>query len=130
MNKIKFSAILFALSTIFFFTSCQEEFIENDLIEGKWREEAVVLDADAPECQLLSYVEYSKYVADPQQRIVTKFDSCASSIVKNTYSIKDNILTVVDEKLVTKQYTIELINETKMVYYDKNNKMYSFIRYR
>ncbi len=130
MNRFKFSAILFALSTIFFFTSCQEEFVENDLIEGKWREEAVVLDENAPECQLLSYIEYSKYVADSEKRIMTKFDSCSSTIVINKYSIKDNILTVVDEKLVTKQYTIELINETKMVYYDKNNKVYTFIRYK
>ena len=130
MNRNKFWALLSGLLIITFFASCQEEIEENDLIEGKWREESVVMNENAQECEKLSYMEFSKYDADIQKRILTHFNGCDSVSVLSKYTVDGDTLIVIDDKLVTKRYIIELINETKMVYYDKNNQPYTFIRYK
>lgn len=130
MNRNKFWALLSGLLIITFFASCQEEIEENDLIEGKWREESVVMNENATECEKLSYMEFSKYDADIQKRILTHFNACDSVSVLSKYTIDGDTLIVLDDKLVTKRYTISFINETKMVYFDKNNRPYTFIRYK
>ncbi len=130
MNRNRFLALLSGLLIITFFASCQEEIEENDLIEGKWREESVVMNENAQECEKLSYIEFSKYDADIQKRILTDFNACDSVSVLSKYTVDGDTLIVIDDKLVTKRYIIELINETKMVYYDKNNQPYTFIRYK
>lgn len=130
MNRNKFWALLSSLLIITFFASCQEEIEENDLIEGKWREESVVMDENAQECEKLSYIEFSKYDADIQKRILTNFNACDSVSTLRKYTIDGDTLIVLDDKLVTKRYTISLINETKMIYSDKNNREYIFVRYK
>lgn len=130
MNRNRFLALLSGLLIISFFASCQEEIEENDLIEGKWREESVVMDENAQECEKLSYIEFSKYDADIQKRILTNFNACDSVSTLSKYTIDGDTLIVLDDKLVTKRYTISLINETKMIYSDKNNREYIFVRYK
>lgn len=130
MNRNKILALLSSLLIITFFASCQEEIEDNDLITGKWREESIVMNENAEECEKLSYMEFSKYDADIQKRILTNFNACDSVSTLSKYTIDGDTLIVLDDKLVTKRYTISLINETKMIYSDKNNREYIFVRYK
>lgn len=130
MNRNKILALFSSLLIITFFASCQEEIEDNDLITGKWREESIVMNENAEECEKLSYMEFSKYDADIQKRILTNFNACDSVSTLSKYTIDGDTLIVLDDKLVTKRYTISLINETKMIYSDKNNREYIFVRYK
>ena len=53
----KHVALLFLATLVF--CSCQEEFPQDDLIEGKWKLETVVNDPNALECEKQAYFEYT-----------------------------------------------------------------------
>ncbi len=126
-NKVlKFILAVLPLAVL---VSCQEEIVENDLFEGKWRAESVVLNPDATDCELASYVEFSPYVYDLPQRRMTEFNACDSVSEVSNYTVTGDTLILINSMQVTTRYTIDMVNESKMVYRDKNNRVFSFLKF-
>ena len=106
----KHVALLFLTTLVF--CSCQEEFPQDDLIEGKWKLESVVNDPNALECEKQAYFEYTKYVYDADERKLLKVNYCdipedaevqEPIVVENYYSIVEDTLVIIDEKRDTKK---------------------------
>jgi hypothetical protein len=119
------------------FCSCQEEFPQDDLIEGKWKLESVVNDPNALECEKQAYFEYTKYVYDEAERKLLKVNYCdipedaeikEPIVVENYYSIVADTLVIIDEKRDTKKYVIEHINNETMTLVDKYNNPTNYVR--
>ena len=119
------------------FCSCQEEFPQDDLIEGKWKLESVVNDPNALECEKQAYFEYTKYVYDADERKLLKVNYCdipedaevqEPIVVENYYSIVEDTLVIIDEKRDTKKYVIEHINKETMTLLDKNLNPTNYVR--
>ena len=128
--------MLLFLATLVF-CSCQEEFPQDDLIEGKWKLESVVNDPNALECEKQAYFEYTKYVYDEAERKLLKVNYCdipedaeikEPIVVENYYSIVADTLIIVDEKRDTKKYVIEHINNETMTLVDKYNNPTNYVR--
>ena len=136
-NKdIKNPVALLFLATLVF-CSCQEEFPQDDLIEGKWKLETVVNDPNALECEKQAYFEYTKYVYDASERKLLKVNYCdipedaeiqEPIVVENYYSIVEDTLVIIDEKRDTKKYVIEHINKETMTLVDKYNNPTNYVR--
>ena len=131
----KHVALLFLTTLVF--CSCQEEFPQDDLIEGKWKLESVVNDPNALECEKQAYFEYKKYVYDADERKLLKVNYCdipedaevqEPIVVENYYSIVEDTLVIIDEKRDTKKYVIEHINKEPMTLLDKNLKPTNYVR--
>jgi hypothetical protein len=139
MNKrlSKKAFALLAFSALVF-CSCQEEFPQDDLIEGKWKLESVVNDANATECEKKAYIEFSKYVYEGADRKLYKASYCdipedaenpdEPIIIENTYSIILDSLIIVDEHRDTKKYIIEHIDKTSMTLLDKYQSPTNYVR--
>lgn len=136
LRLIKKASVLLLLSTMVF-CSCQEEFPQDDLIEGKWKLESVVNDPNALECEKQAYFEYTKYVYDEAERKLLKVNYCdipedaeikEPIVVENYYSIVADTLIIVDEKRDTKKYVIEHINNETMTLVDKYNNPTNYVR--
>ncbi len=108
--------------------SCQEELPENDLLEGKWQPAEIYLDPEASDCEKNTYMEFSPYVFDKKERILRVFDACDSTETLANYTITGDTLILVDSKQVTSRYIIQSITESKWVYIDKGNVIYTFYR--
>jgi hypothetical protein len=128
-------ALLFLATLVF--CSCQEEFPQDDLIEGKWKLESVVNDPNALECEKQAYFEYTKYVYDEAERKLLKVNYCdipedaeikEPIVVENYYSIVADTLVIIDEKRDTKKYVIEHINNETMTLVDKYNNPTNYVR--
>jgi hypothetical protein len=128
--------VLLFLATLVF-CSCQEEFPQDDLIEGKWKLESVVNDPNALECEKQAYFEYTKYVYDADERKLLKVNYCdipedaevqEPIVVENYYSIVEDTLVIIDEKRDTKKYVIEHINKETMTLLDKNLNPTNYVR--
>ena len=135
-RDIKKHAVLLFLATLVF-CSCQEEFPQDDLIEGKWKLESVVNDPNALECEKQAYFEYTKYVYDEAERKLLKVNYCdipedaeikEPIVVENYYSIVADTLIIVDKKRDTKKYVIEHINNETMTLVDKYNNPTNYVR--
>jgi hypothetical protein len=135
-RDIKKHAGLLFLATLVF-CSCQEEFPQDDLIEGKWKLESVVNDPNALECEKQAYFEYTKYVYDEAERKLLKVNYCdipedaeikEPIVVENYYSIVADTLVIIDEKRDTKKYVIEHINNETMTLVDKYNNPTNYVR--
>lgn len=131
----KHVALLFLTTLVF--CSCQEEFPQDDLIEGKWKLESVVNDPNALECEKQAYFEYTKYVYDADERKLLKVNYCdipedaevqEPIVVENYYSIVEDTLIIIDEKRDTKKYVIEHINKETMTLLDKNLNPTNYVR--
>ena len=131
----KHVALLFLTTLVF--CSCQEEFPQDDLIEGKWKLESVVNDPNALECEKQAYFEYTKYVYDADERKLLKVNYCnipedaevqEPIVVENYYSIVEDTLVIIDEKRDTKKYVIEHINKETMTLLDKNLNPTNYVR--
>lgn len=131
----KHVALLFLTTLVF--CSCQEEFPQDDLIEGKWKLESVVNDPNALECKKQAYFEYTKYVYDADERKLIKVNYCdipedaevqEPIVVENYYSIVEDTLVIIDEKRDTKKYVIEHINKETMTLLDKNLNPTNYVR--
>lgn len=131
----KHVALLFLTTLVF--CSCQEEFPQDDLIEGKWKLESVVNDPNALECEKQAYFEYTKYVYDADERKLLKVNYCdipedaevqEPIVVENDYSIVEDTLVIIDEKRDTKKYVIEHINKETMTLLDKNLNPTNYVR--
>lgn len=131
----KHVALLFLTTLVF--CSCQEEFPQDDLIEGKWKLESVVNDPNALECEKQAYFEYTKYVYDADERKLLKVNYCdipedaevqEPIVVENYYSIVEDTLVIIDEKRDTKKYIIEHINKETMTLLDKNLNPTNYVR--
>lgn len=131
----KHVALLFLTTLVF--CSCQEEFPQDDLIEGKWKLESVVNDPNALECEKQAYFEYKKYVYDADERKLLKVNYCdipedaevqEPIVVENYYSIVEDTLVIIDEKRDTKKYVIEHINKETMTLLDKNLNPTNYVR--
>ena len=131
----KHVALLFLTTLVF--CSCQEEFPQDDLIEGKWKLESVVNDPNALECEKQAYFEYTKYVYDADERKLLKVNYCdipedaevqEPIVVENYYSIVEDTLVIIDEKRDTKKYVIEHINKETMTLLDKNLNSTNYVR--
>lgn len=131
----KHVALLFLTTLVF--CSCQEEFPQDDLIEGKWKLESVVNDPNALECEKQAYFEYTKYVYDADARKLLKVNYCdipedaevqEPIVVENYYSIVEDTLVIIDEKRDTKKYVIEHINKETMTLLDKNLNPTNYVR--
>lgn len=131
----KHVALLFLTTLVFY--SCQEEFPQDDLIEGKWKLESVVNDPNALECEKQAYFEYTKYVYDADERKLLKVNYCdipedaevqEPIVVENYYSIVEDTLVIIDEKRDTKKYVIEHINKETMTLLDKNLNPTNYVR--
>ena len=131
----KHVALLFLTTLVF--CSCQEEFPQDDLIEGKWKLESVVNDPNALECEKQAYFEYTKYVYDADERKLLKVNYCdipedaevqEPIVVENYYSIVEDTLVIIDEKRETKKYVIEHINKETMTLLDKNLNPTNYVR--
>lgn len=131
----KHVALLFLTTLVF--CSCQEEFPQDDLIEGKWKLESVVNDPNALECEKQAYFEYTKYVYDADERKLIKVNYCdipedaevqEPIVVENYYSIVEDTLVIIDEKRDTKKYVIEHINKETMTLLDKNLNPTNYVR--
>lgn len=131
----KHVALLFLTTLVF--CSCQEEFPQDDLIEGKWKLESVVNDPNALECEKQAYFEYTKYVYDADERKLLKVNYCdipedaevqEPIVVENYYSIVEDTLVIIDEKRDTKKYVIEHINKETMTLFDKNLNPTNYVR--
>lgn len=137
LKLIKKTSVLLLLSS-FAFCSCQEEFPEDDLIQGKWKLESVVNDANALECEKKAYFEFSKYVYESSERKLYKASYCdipedaenqdEPIIIENDYSIILDTLIIVDEKRDTKKYIIEHINKETMTLLDKHLNPTTYVR--
>ena len=136
LRLIKKASVLLLLSTMVF-CSCQEEFPQDDLIEGKWKLESVVNDPNALECEKQAYFEYTKYVYDEAERKLLKVNYCdipedaeikEPIVVENYYSIVADTLVIIDEKRDTKKYVIEHINNETMTLVDKYNNPTNYVR--
>lgn len=120
------------------FCSCQEEFPQDDLIEGKWKLENVVNDENATECEKKAYFEFSRYVYDDSERKLYKANYCDIPedaenqddpiIIENYYTIVLDTLIIVDEHRDTKKYTIEHINKETMTLLDKYQQPTNYVR--
>lgn len=131
----KHVALLFLTTLVF--CSCQEEFPQDDLIEGRWKLESVVNDPNALECEKQAYFEYTKYVYDADERKLLKVNYCdipedaevqEPIVVENYYSIVEDTLVIIDEKRDTKKYVIEHINKETMTLLDKNLNPTNYVR--
>ncbi|MBQ5873095.1 MAG: hypothetical protein IIW58_03010 [Bacteroidales bacterium] len=131
----KHVALLFLTTLVF--CSCQEEFPQDDLIEGKWKLESVVNDPNALECEKQAYFEYTKYDYDADERKLLKVNYCdipedaevqEPIVVENYYSIVEDTLVIIDEKRDTKKYVIEHINKETMTLLDKNLNPTNYVR--
>ncbi len=122
-----------------FFCSCQEEFPQDDLIEGKWKLESVVNDENALECEKQAYFEYTKYVYNSGDRKLLKVNYCdipedipeeerEPIVIENYYSIELDTLIIIDEKRDTKKYVIEHIDKETMTLIDKYNTPTNYVR--
>jgi hypothetical protein len=122
-----------------FFCSCQEEFPQDDLIEGKWKLESVVNDENALECEKQAYFEYTKYVYNSGDRKLLKVNYCdipedipeeerEPIVIENYYSIELDTLIIIDEKRDTKKYVIEHIDKETMTLIDKYNTPINYVR--
>ena len=135
-RELKKNVALLFLTTLVF-CSCQEEFPQDDLIEGKWKLESVVNDPNALECEKQAYFEYTKYVYDADERKLLKVNYCdipedaevqEPIVVENYYSIVEDTLVIIDEKRDTKKYVIEHINKETMTLLDKNLNPTNYVR--
>lgn len=136
IRELKKHVALLFLTTLVF-CSCQEEFPQDDLIEGKWKLESVVNDPNALECEKQAYFEYTKYVYDADERKLLKVNYCdipedaevqEPIVVENYYSIVEDTLVIIDEKRDTKKYVIEHINKETMTLLDKNLNPTNYVR--
>ena len=131
----KHVALLFLTTLVF--CSCQEEFPQDDLIEGKWKLESVVNDPNALECEKQAYFEYTKYVYDADERKLLKVNYCdipedaevqEPIVFVFFFSIVEDTLVIIDEKRDTKKYVIEHINKETMTLLDKNLNPTNYVR--
>jgi len=138
LRLIKKASVLLLLSTMVF-CSCQEEFPQDDLIEGKWKLESVVNDVNALDCEKQAYFEYTKYVYNSDERKLLKVNYCdipedipeeekQPIVVENYYSIYLDTLIIIDEKRDTKKYVIEHIDKESMTLIDKYNNPTNYVR--
>lgn len=138
LRLIKKTSVLLLLSAMVF-CSCQEEFPQDDLIEGKWKLESVVNDVNALDCEKQAYFEYTKYVYNSDDRKLLKVNYCdipedipeeekQPIVVENYYSIVEDTLVIIDEKRDTKKYVIEHINKETMTLIDKYNNPTNYVR--
>ncbi|MBO7277049.1 MAG: lipocalin family protein [Bacteroidales bacterium] len=137
LKTIKKTSVLLLLSS-FIFCACQEEFPEDDLIQGKWKLESVVNDENALECEKKAYIEFSKYVYESSERKLYKANYCdipedaenqdEPIIIENTYTVVLDTLIIVDEHRDTKKYIIEHINKETMTLLDKYLTPTNYVR--
>lgn len=135
LSKKTFALLAFATMV---FCSCQEEFPQDDLIEGKWKLESVVNNPNALDCEKRDYFEFSKYVYESAERKLYKASYCAIPedaenqddpiIIENYYSIVLDTLIIVDEHRDTKKYIIEHINKETMTLLDKHLQPTTYLR--
>lgn len=129
MNRKTVLAALTVVLTMCFFASCQEQLEENDLLQGKWREKAVVDKPDATECELKSYIEFSEYVYEAKNRQMLQVDACKGTTTYNNYTIAGDTLIIVDDKNITKKYLLKTVDQSTLVYTDKDNRTFTYKRY-
>lgn len=123
------SLLLISIYAIF---GCSSEIKDDDIITGKWIETKVLLDSLATPCEKKSYIEFSEYKIDFQDRIFSQYNACTvidtfeveggtetRTILPYTeimgyYSIYGDTLFVKDVNNLTHIYTIDTINSEKM----------------
>lgn len=132
---MKKNSTLFLLAGIIFTSiygifGCSPEIKDDDVITGKWIETSIILDSLSTECEKKSYIEFSEYKIDFQDRILSKFDACNivdtveggtetmtitpyKEIIGN-YSVYGDTLFVKDVNNLTQIYTIMNIGFDQM----------------
>lgn len=124
------SLLIISITALFF--GCKEE-VDHDLIQGKWVKECIILDSLATDCQKKSYIEFTNYVIEGKDRMVSQFHACDEIGERETetgtetftilpysepigyYTVTGNILRIKDMNNITNVYTIGYINAEKMM---------------
>lgn len=129
MNRKRVLTALTVVLTMCSLASCQEQQEENDLLQGRWREKAVVEKPNATECELKSFMEFSEYVYEAKNRRMLQVDSCKGTTIYNHYSVAGDTLIIVDDKNITKKYLLKTVDQSTLVYTDKDNRTFTYSRY-
>lgn len=106
--------------SLFAVSSCNE-IDDQDLLTGRWVVAEIQGNELIEDCVRQSFVEFSDYVLDLRQRVVSHYDDCeeVKTIIGN-YTVEGSTLIIRDTMAVIRQYQIEYVGPDSMSYSEPN----------